>query len=263
MGTGSLVCVGTGLKLVAQITLEAKAHIEQADQVFYVLNDGVMAEWVRGLNKTAVSLSHLYHPDKVRLQTYQEMSDLILAAVRQGKAVCVVMYGHPGVFAMPVHKAVAQARREGYPATILPGVSAEDCLFADLGIDPGQYGCYSVEATDFLIRRRQPDITGHLIVWQIGAVGILRFAGDLVPGLQVLTDELLRFYAPEHMVTVYEASKYPTLPPLIERLPLAQLPQAAVTRMATLYVPPQEKAAVDWEMVARLGMELTDLRWRA
>ena len=33
MGTGSLVCVGTGLKLVAQITLEAKAHIEQADQV--------------------------------------------------------------------------------------------------------------------------------------------------------------------------------------------------------------------------------------
>jgi uncharacterized protein YabN with tetrapyrrole methylase and pyrophosphatase domain len=254
--------VGTGLKLVAQMTLEAKAYIEQADQVFYVLNDGMMAEWVRELNKTAVSLSHLYHPDKVRLQTYQEMSDLILAAVRQEKAVCVVMYGHPGVFAMPVHKAVAQARQEGYPAAILPGVSAEDCLFADLDIDPGQYGCYSVEATDFLIRRRQPDITGHLIVWQIGAVGILRFAGDLAPGLQVLTDELLCFYAPTHKVTVYEASKYPTLPPLIERLPLVQLPQATVTRMATLYVPPQEKAVVDWEMVARLGMEPDDLRWR-
>ncbi|MCA9995308.1 MAG: hypothetical protein KDE56_06170, partial [Anaerolineales bacterium] len=97
----------------------------------------------------------------------------------------------------------------------------------------------------------------------IGAVGILRFAGDVAPGLRVLTEELLRFYGPAHEVTVYEASKYPTLPPLIERLPLAQLPQATVTRMATLYVPPQEKAAVDWDMVARLGMEPADLRWRA
>jgi hypothetical protein len=37
---------------------------------------------------------------------------------------------------------------------MLPGISAEDCLFADLGIDPGIYGCQSYEATDFLANGR-------------------------------------------------------------------------------------------------------------
>jgi hypothetical protein len=34
---------------------------------------------------------------------------------------------------------------------MLPAVSAEDCLFADLGVDPGAAGCQSHEAADFLI----------------------------------------------------------------------------------------------------------------
>ena len=45
--------------------------------------------------------------------------------------------------------------REGFNAQMLAGISAEDCLFADLGLDPGKNGCQSFEATDFLIRRRQ------------------------------------------------------------------------------------------------------------
>jgi hypothetical protein len=37
---------------------------------------------------------------------------------------------------------------DGFDAVMLPGISAEDCLFADLGIDPGMIGCQSFEATD-------------------------------------------------------------------------------------------------------------------
>src|SRR2546429_6584747 len=48
-----------------------------------------------------------------------------------------------------------QAREEGFEAEMLPAVSAEDCLFADLGVDPGDEGCQSFEATSFLLFRSE------------------------------------------------------------------------------------------------------------
>ena len=60
----------------------------------------------------------------------------ILDAVRGGASVCAAFYGHPGIFVTPSHDAVRRARAEGYPARMLPAVSAVDCLFADLGVDP-------------------------------------------------------------------------------------------------------------------------------
>ena len=56
----------------------------------------------------------------------------------------------PGVFARVPHKAIAQARAEGFEAHMEAGVSAEDCLYADLGIDPGEVGCQQYEASQFM-----------------------------------------------------------------------------------------------------------------
>ena len=60
-----------------------------------------------------------------------------------------------------------QARAEGFNARMLPGISAEDCLFANLGADPGTHGCQSFEATSFLLRKPKFDTLTHLILWQI------------------------------------------------------------------------------------------------
>jgi len=54
---------------------------------------------------------------------------------------------------------------------MLPGISAEDCLFADLGIDPSFMGCQTVEATDLLLRNRPLITSGHVLIWQVGVVG--------------------------------------------------------------------------------------------
>jgi hypothetical protein len=53
---------------------------------------------------------------------------------------CVALYGHPGVFACVGHEAIERARAEGIDAQMLPGISAEDCLFAELGVDPAVGG---------------------------------------------------------------------------------------------------------------------------
>jgi uncharacterized protein YabN with tetrapyrrole methylase and pyrophosphatase domain len=253
---GSLTIVGTGIQLVGHLTLGAEAWIKQADKVLFALADPVTAKWLKTLNATAEALP--YNTDNQRRrETYREMVEQIMSFVRQGLNVCAVFYGHPGVFADPAHNAIKQARREGFRAQMLPGVSAEDCLFADLGVDPGKNGCQNFEATDFLIRHRQFDPHSSLILWQIALIGNLGFyqEGAHVQGLTVLTDELTKTYQKDHEVIVYEAAVYhPVCEPVIQPLPLSQLPQAKVTVVSTLYIPPKGPAPVDKDMMDRLGM---------
>lgn len=262
---GSLTVVGTGIMLGAHMTAEAEAYIRQADRVFYVVTDEAASWWLRALNPRATSLSSLYADHKRCLDTYGEMTAAILEAVRGGQRVCAVFYGHPGVFVLPAHAAIQQARAEGYPAVMCPGISAEDCLFADLGVDPGRAGCQSFEATDFLIRRRRFDPHSSLILWQVGLVGVLhkRARYDVRRGLEVLAQVLGEVYPADHEAVIYEAARFATQPPHIRRLPLCELPGAPVQPIATLYVPPRADAPIDTAMLARLGIDPQDLvrRW--
>src|SRR5947209_10731330 len=153
------------------MSMEARTSIKAADNVLYTVADAVTETAIKKLNRTAESLQPFYGPDKYCLATYLEMVDRILFFVRKGLQVCAVFYGHPGVFVYSSHEAIRLARQEGFTATMLPATSAEDCLFADLGIDPAGSGCQSFEATDFLIRRRKFDPSSNLILWQIGHIG--------------------------------------------------------------------------------------------
>ena len=76
------------------------------------------------------------------------MIERIMIEVRAGKYVCALFYGHRGL-CYPSHNAIAIARQEGYDAVMLPAVSAEDCLYADLGVHPSVPGMQIFEATDF------------------------------------------------------------------------------------------------------------------
>ncbi len=258
MPTGSLTVVGTGLAIAGQVTRQAQSTIEHADKLFHLVADVVTQHWLEGLNASAESLFTSYREGRDRGETYAEMVERMLAPVREGRRVCAAFYGHPGVFATPPHEAVRRARAEGYAARMLPGVSAEDCLFADLGLDPGARGCQSFEATDFLIRHRRFDPASLLVLWQVGAIGVRDYRrADLWSrrGLEVLAEHLLEHYPGEHEVVLYEASPYPICGPRILWLPLAELGRAPATVRTTLCVPEREETPIDTEMLARLGVE--------
>lgn len=254
---GSLTVVGTGIKLVAEITAAGEQAIREADKVYFVAGDPVKATWLTRLNPSAESLHTLYAPGKPRRTTYQEMVDTILEAVRQGLKVCAVFYGHPGVFVSPSHRALKRAGREGFAAEMLPGISAEDCLFADLALDPTATGYQRFETTSFLLYRRLFDPTCALVLWQIRAVGRATFQPDTPnrPGLQLLTAVLQETYPPTHEVILYEAAQYAVIKPVIKRLALAELPQAGVSLISTLYIPPLSAPRPDPEMIKKLGLE--------
>lgn len=224
--------------------------------MLYLVADPVAATWIQKVNPRATALHVLYEPGTPRKATYRAIVDEVMARVRTGASVCFALYGHPGVFVNPSHAAIRQARAEGFEARMLAAVSAQDCLFADLGVDPSTDGCLSFEATDFVARLRAADPSVGLILWQIGVVGELNFApnGDLSK-LPLLCEHLAHFYPADHRVVIYEASLYPVCGPLIQELELAELPGADVSPMSTLYVPPAEQAQPDPEMLDRLGIE--------
>ena len=83
----------------------------------------------------------------------------------RGHRIVAAFYGHPGVFTYPTDESIRRARAEGYHARMLAGISAEDCLIADLGVDPARNGCQSYEATDFLLNSRTIDALAQFILW--------------------------------------------------------------------------------------------------
>jgi uncharacterized protein YabN with tetrapyrrole methylase and pyrophosphatase domain len=253
--TGSLTVVGTGYLVGAQITAEARASIESAQKLFYAVSDLLTEKWLQSLNPTAESLRSSYAVGKKRSLTYEEMVERMLVPVRAGLHVCTAFYGHPGVCSYPPREAVQRARSEGFTAVMLPGISAEDCLFADLNIDPS-HGCQSMEATRFVMRNREPDPSLALVLWQIGLVGERSFKeSDLWSrkGLARLAGKLRVTYPAKHRVTIYETSFTPLKKPHIQTIPLGKLPRAAVTVASLLYVPPLHSAARDKTMEARLA----------
>jgi len=255
VASGSLTVVGTGIQLGTQMTPEARMAIENADVVLSLVAEPVMQAVVERLNPKTRSLHEHYVLGESRAAAYEAMIVEILAHVRRGLDVCVAFYGHPGVFVAPSHEAVRRAREEGFRARMLPGISAEDCLFADLGIDPARFGCQSYEATDFLVHARRVDTTAALVLWQLGTVGNAAASAEPRPsGLGVLIDVLLELYPSDHEVVVYEASPYPGFEPAIRRVPLADLAPEHATAMSTLYVPPHEPPRRDLTMLDRLGL---------
>ena len=236
--SGSLVVVGAGIGF-ARMTLEARAAIAAADEVLYLVPDPVSATGIEALNPNARSLHGFYEEGASHRAAYERMTEAILDPVRAGRRVCAAFYGHPGVFVLPSHEAISRARTEGFDASMQPGVSAEDCLVADLGVDPGVSGLQSYEAGDFLRRRPATEPTTPLVLWQVGVVGARTHTASVTaPALGELAGLLLDRYPAGHEAVVYEASSYPGVAPLARRVRLDELGADTITPASTLYVPP-------------------------
>jgi uncharacterized protein YabN with tetrapyrrole methylase and pyrophosphatase domain len=251
---GSLTVVGTGISMGVQLTPEARAAIDNSDELVHLAADPVTEEWLACLHPRSTSLASAYRVGEPRTAIYERIVERMLAPVREDLRVTAAFYGHPGIFVTPSHEAIRRARAEGYVARMLPAVSAEDCLFADLGVDPAAAGCVSFDATDFLLRSRPVDTSSALILWQISVIGDLTaLAEPRLDNVRVLVERLLEDYPGDHGVVVYEASPYPVAEPVIERVRLDRVSHAPLTALSTLYVPPATERPSDAEMAVRLG----------
>ena len=236
---GSLVVVGSGIQFGRHVSERALSEIREADAVLCLVDPFALG-MILDIRPDAVNLGVHYAPGRDRREVYRAIDAEIMAEVDAGRRVCAVFYGHPGVFADVPHSVLRKARERGVPARMEPGISAEACLYADMGLDPGKRGVQSMEATQFLVYDRRPDTDGLVLLWQVALAGDLsctRMEADR-EGLQALVDKLLRWYPPDHEVVLYEAAQLPIEAPRIERLALRDLPDAHYEEYTTLVIPP-------------------------
>ena len=254
--SGSIACVGLGMTLGSHLTPLARSHIEQADVVFAALSDGIVEMWLEQMHPDVRSLQPYYGKgDKPRRQTYREWVEVMMTEVRAGKNVCAVFYGHPGIFAWSPHEVIKVARAEGYPAHMEPGISAEDCLYSDIGIDPGRQGCQHYEANQLLFYETPINTHAYLVLWQVGLVGdrsTKRFSTG-PEYRQVLVDVLSRDYPLDHEVIVYRCATLPIEKPRIRRMALRDLPVNDIPSEETVIVPPAASSRPNHAVRERLA----------
>lgn len=238
---GTIIFAGLGLH-PGQCTCETLEAIGQADIVFAQAGEQAMFDWLKTLHPDVRTLQDHYARHASRPEAYRAMAETTLGPARAGKRVCVAYYGHPGVFVSPSHIAFAQARREGIAALMLPGVSAEDCLFADLGVDPGVHGLQTYEARDFFVHARRIDPSAALVLWQLAVVDEAALQGfsSRAGALDALAQALGEVYPLTHRGVLYEAAVEPHRPPRKESIALKHLGRAIIAQETTLYVPPAE-----------------------
>ncbi len=242
------------MPLGSHLTPLARSHIAQADVVFAALSDAIAEEWLKRMHPDVRSLQPYYAEGKPRMKTYREWVALMMDKLRAGRRVCGVFYGHPGIFAWSPHKVIAQARAEGHDAHMEPGISAEDCLYADLGFDPRRYGCQHFEASQLLYCERRIDPAAYLVLWQVGVVGnrsVGRF--DTGPAYRaLLVERLEQDYPPDQEVIVYRGATLPIEQPRIQRIPLRELATVPLTAEETVVLPPAVTLQPNHAMLMRL-----------
>jgi len=255
MGAPSLTILGSGVKSISHITIETNAYLSDSECIFYLVNEPILEQWVQQQNQKAVSLDFLYDCHADRISNYRAMGQHV-AQHLDNQRICLLLYGHPTVFCDIAIEADKAAHALGHSTLILPGISAEDCLFADLKIDPSSCGCLSYEATDLLVYKRQLNTSSHLVLWQVGMIGALgNFkTHDNRRGQALLCEYLLSSYDADHVIICYEASQYPHFQPEIKHFSLSQLPEEQLSPISTLYIAPQEKIKACGDTLNALGI---------
>lgn len=252
-GKGQLIVIGCGIQLGRHISERGVSEIDRADTVL-VLADPFAFDWIAERRPNAINLTEDYDDRIDRRVTYRRMVERIVTPVLAGRRVCAVFYGHPGVFAQVPHAAIEQVRSAGLPTRMEPGISAEACLYADLGLDPGERGVQSIEATRFLAYRHDLDPTALVLLWQVALAGNLACVGfEPDPKrLQLLVDKLSGWYALDTPVILYEAAQLPIEDFRAERMALADLPAARYKEYTTLVLPPAREAERDERWIEAL-----------
>ena len=250
--------VGLGIKSIAHLTSETIASIAKADIVLYLANEPIIKEWIVQNSKISVSLDLAYSSDFKRVEAYKKVVDEVIFYLKSNDNLCVALYGHPLICSsLGIMLSEISIDDHNVNVEVYPAVSAEDCIFADLKIDPLSHGCYSAEATDFLLYNSHIDTSSHVLIWQVGMVGCMGLPNNgsfNIKAQNLLKEKLQGLYCDDFEVILYEASMYPGLPAKIINLKLNYLFSHKITAVSTLYIPPFTQKKIDKGVAKYIGL---------
>jgi uncharacterized protein YabN with tetrapyrrole methylase and pyrophosphatase domain len=240
--------VGLGIVGTHQITREAEQVIRRAKRTFVIESGYGITDYIKTLCPNTTNLGNLYERGKSRLPTYRKMAATVVAAAMEESPVCLAAYGHPWVYCYPTTLITRAASLLNLHVEVFPGISAFDTLLVDIGRDVAFDGVQMYEATDILLRRRPIQNDVSCVIWQSTIVGDPTYPDKpySVDHFRPLQDYLMKFYKPNHEVTLVVSKTFPLLRSIVRRFPLKQL-AAEVKRsppLATIFIPPAFNRAI-------------------
>lgn len=244
-----LYIVGCGIKFLSHITLEVQSVIQKSDCVVYLVNDPAMKQWICNNSVKAISLDSVYFSFTDRTDAYNSISQEIIKITKENENTCFVIYGHPFLLSSISTQLVSNVKKSllDIEIEILPGISSLDCLMCDLCIDPGSCGIQAYESTEFINKNYKINVDSHLVLWQIGVIGIktiidddsdLNAQVDRILALRKIKTKLLTWYEEGHPITLYTASRYPSISFEKLNISISQLDVTEIPRLSTAYIPP-------------------------
>ncbi|GMG82037.1 SAM-dependent methyltransferase [Paralimibaculum aggregatum] len=234
--------IGLGIRIGDHATREAERALAASTEVLFVDTGPATRAWLERLcPKVTPLFATSYREDRARRAGYHHMAARVLGAALDHPPVSFAIQGHPFVGVLASGLILRGAAALGLEVAAQPGISAMDCILAELGLDPLLGGLQSYEATDMLLRRRPLQADVPALIWQVGVVeSCLHSTRPSRPErFQRLRDHLLAFYPPEHPVTAVFASPHPFVPTERWSFPLGTLAAQAPRLHAgiTLHLP--------------------------
>jgi len=220
-----------------------------------------MKNWVVKNARKYISLDDIYFSSKQRSESYEKIANELLSSIQKNDNVCFLIYGHPTFFSSVVEKIKKRISSKDIIIQVMPGISAMDCLFADLKIDPGSMGLQSYDATEFLLYDEKFSTTSHLVLWQIAIIGEIGIVKNSEINLDrqkkaitILITKLLLHYPADHIVKLYVASQYPSIEFELVSIELQKLNEINISRLATLYIPPSKEKTINLDVINELKL---------
>jgi uncharacterized protein YabN with tetrapyrrole methylase and pyrophosphatase domain len=264
-GTGQhdISIVGLGILKVDQITIEAERAIRRSNEVLYVETGiGIRTFLMERCNKVT-DLTSSYIKGHNRLEAYHVMAASVIESALDHSPVTFALYGHPTIFAYPPFLIYEMACKLNLSVNILPGISAMDCIFAELLIDPATNGMQMYEATDLLLRKRPLQADASALIWQVGAIETALHSNNpsRPERLKRFKAHLLNFYPAQHEICAVYCSSYPLMASTVYRFALEEIDRYADKMHSgfTLYVPPAYIRPVQDQQLARDVLDPTHL----
>jgi len=234
-----IVIVGLGIKLYSHLTQEALAVIQGAEKLYYLTNEPVMSDWLENNGNNSQSLEELYFSKELRCESYDLIVSEVLSSSDKYKSICFAAYGHP-LMLNEISEKILLMSGPHIETSVIPGISTENVMFCDLGVDPLKLGLQSYEATYLLASKLKINTNANLVLWQAGVVGVTgHTAGhNGNPGIDSIQKKLqLLGYAEKHIIYFYEASLYPQKPPVIIESTIKEMSSKKISTLMTLFVP--------------------------
>lgn len=249
--------VGLGIVNVRQVTREVEEALRRSREILYVAEIFGLAEYLHQLCPHVTDLRKIaYREGEDRMNAYNTMTAKVIEAALEHPPVTFALYGHPLVFAFPPFQILRVAPLLGLRVKIFPGISAMDCLFVDLKLDPAE-GLQMYEATDILLRQRplQPDVP--CFIWQVGAVESRLYseASSKPERFSRIKNYLLQYYPPEHKVVAVYSSTFPLAPSRLTPFAIRDIEVQCqdLHPGITLYIPPvDDRPVVDHELLKEM-----------